>query len=114
MREGYPLAIYASVTFELNPTAGTGRMIAALHRAAGRAVLSALLGADTLRAKGSAMARRAEWKKLRDDTRGALMLEYIVLVGFVAIVSIPALLFCGLSLMKNFVFVRNYALYPFP
>jgi len=60
------------------------------------------------------MLNRTGLKRLRDDERGALMLEYIVIVGFVAIVSIPALLFCGVAVAKNFAFVRNYALYPFP
>jgi hypothetical protein len=34
--------------------------------------------------------------------------------GFVALVSIPALLYCGSQLAGSFAFVRNYVLYPFP
>ena len=50
---------------------------------------------------------------LRDD-RGAVFVEYISLNGLVALVSLPALLYCGFVLAQSFVFVRDYVLYPFP
>jgi Flp pilus assembly pilin Flp len=57
---------------------------------------------------------RATLKRFRDDDRGAVMTEYIVVTGFVAIVALPALLYCGVALARSFAFVRDYALYPFP
>lgn len=51
---------------------------------------------------------------LRADERGALMTEYVVVVGFVALVSIPALAFCGWAVAASFAHVRDYVLYPYP
>jgi Flp pilus assembly pilin Flp len=48
------------------------------------------------------------------DQRGAVLLEYAALTGFVAVVSLPALILCGLAVANSFVFVRGYMLYPFP
>jgi len=42
------------------------------------------------------------------------MTEYVAVTGFVALVSIPALIYCGVALAGNFAFVRDLALYPFP
>src|SRR5258708_25401786 len=53
-------------------------------------------------------------KSLLRDERGAVMMEYVVIIGFVALGSIPALLFCAWALAQNFAYVRDYALYPFP
>jgi Flp pilus assembly pilin Flp len=53
-------------------------------------------------------------KKLLRDERGALVTEYAVVTGFVALVSLPALLYCGVALAANFAHVRDYVLYPFP
>ncbi len=52
--------------------------------------------------------------RLLKDERGALMTEYVTVTGFVALVTLPALLYCGVSLAKSFAFVRDFALYPFP
>lgn len=48
------------------------------------------------------------------DTRGAVMVEYSALLGFVAIVTLPALILCGIALTSGFQAVRNFLLYPFP
>ncbi len=54
------------------------------------------------------------FKRFLRDERGALLSEYVAVTGFVALVSIPALLYCGSQLAGSFAFVRNYVLYPFP
>ncbi len=48
------------------------------------------------------------------DERGAVLTEYVAVTGFVALLSIPALLYCGYALVGSFAFVRDYVLYPFP
>ncbi len=48
------------------------------------------------------------------DERGAMMTEYTVVTGFVAMLALPALLYCGVALAANFAHVRDYVLYPFP
>jgi Flp pilus assembly pilin Flp len=53
-------------------------------------------------------------KRLLKDDRGAMFTEYTVVTGFVALVTLPALLYCGWALAASFGFVRNYVLYPFP
>jgi Flp pilus assembly pilin Flp len=53
-------------------------------------------------------------KRLLEDDRGAMFTEYTVVTGFVALVTMPALLYCGWALAASFGFVRNYVLYPFP
>ncbi len=58
--------------------------------------------------------KRATIKRLFSDERGAVMTEYVVVTGVVGIVTLPALLYCGVALARNFVFVRDYALFPFP
>ena len=50
---------------------------------------------------------------LRDES-GAVFTEYVVLTGFVALVSVPAILFCAFALAKHFFIIRWYALMPFP
>lgn len=57
---------------------------------------------------------RAILKRLLDDDRGAVMTEYVVVTGCVAIVCLAVLLFSGVALAHSFGFVRGYALYPFP
>jgi hypothetical protein len=42
------------------------------------------------------------------------MTEYVAITGFVALVTIPGLMYCGYMLAGSFGFVRNYLLYPFP
>jgi len=53
-------------------------------------------------------------KQLLTDQRGAVLTEYVVVVGTVGLATLPALLYCGWALVGNFSFVRNYLLYPFP
>ncbi len=54
------------------------------------------------------------FRQLLQDQRGAIMTEYVTVTGLVAIVTIPALLYCGVAHASNFAFVRDYVLYPFP
>jgi Flp pilus assembly pilin Flp len=58
----------------------------------------------------------ARWKvqRLLLDERGAVFTEYVAITGFVALVSIPAILGCALALAKHFFANRWYALMPFP
>jgi Flp pilus assembly pilin Flp len=65
--------------------------------------------ASTSRKRGRSIVAR-----LLSDERGAVLLEYTALTGFVAIVALPALVLCGLAVAGSFVFVRGYMLYPFP
>ena len=58
--------------------------------------------------------RRVPGVRLLKDDRGALLTEYTAVTGFVALVTIPALLYAGWALAASFGFVRNYVLYPFP
>jgi Flp pilus assembly pilin Flp len=53
-------------------------------------------------------------KYLLRDESGAVFTEYVVLTGFVALVSVPAILFCAFVLAKHFFAIRWYALMPFP
>jgi Flp pilus assembly pilin Flp len=52
--------------------------------------------------------------RLFRDTRGAEMVEYIVLIGTVAITSSIAMVGLGVAVYRNFAFVRNMLLLPFP
>ena len=54
------------------------------------------------------------FKQLLWDERGAMMTEYATVTGFVALVTLPALLYCGVALATSFAHVRDYVLYPFP
>lgn len=54
------------------------------------------------------------FKQLLLDERGAMMTEYATVTGFVALVTLPALLYCGVALATSFAHVRDYVLYPFP
>jgi Flp pilus assembly pilin Flp len=65
------------------------------------------------RIRGGRMAS-SRLVRLLGEERGAVMTEYVVVTGFVALVTIPSLLYCGLQLAVSFGFVRDYALYPFP
>jgi len=48
------------------------------------------------------------------DDHGAAMTEYVVVVGFVALVSIPAFTFLGYVVAHSYSFVQSYALNMFP
>jgi Flp pilus assembly pilin Flp len=56
----------------------------------------------------------AKLRQLLQDERGAMLTEYVTVTGFVALLTIPALLYCGVQLANSFVFVRSFMLYPFP
>ncbi len=62
--------------------------------------------------------RATNWKdrfaELRADTRGALMVEYSVLIGAVAIAGSLGLVVVGLALVRSFDFVRGLLLCPIP
>ncbi len=63
------------------------------------------------------VGRSKSIKRLLDllrDERGALILEYTVLIGVVAISSSIAFVGMGVALVKNFEFVRGLLLTPFP
>jgi Flp pilus assembly pilin Flp len=52
--------------------------------------------------------------ELRADTRGALMVEYSVLIGVIAISGSLGLVLVGLALVHSFDFVRGLLLCPIP
>lgn len=52
--------------------------------------------------------------ELRADTRGALLVEYSVLIGAIAIAGSIALVGVGLALVHSFDFVRGLLLCPIP
>jgi len=52
--------------------------------------------------------------ELRADTRGALLVEYSVLIGVVAIAGSLGLVLVGLALVHSFDFVRGLLLCPIP
>ena len=51
---------------------------------------------------------------LRADTRGALLVEYSVLIGVIAIAGSLGLVLVGLALVHSFDFVRGILLCPIP
>jgi len=51
---------------------------------------------------------------LRADTRGALLVEYSVLIGAIAIAGSLGLVVVGLALVHSFDFVRGLLLCPIP
>ena len=51
---------------------------------------------------------------LLSEERGAVLVEYVAVTGFVALVSLPALMFAGVAVAKSFVFIRGYMLSPYP
>ena len=51
---------------------------------------------------------------LRADTRGALLVEYSVLIGVIAIAGSLGLVLVGLALVHSFDFVRGLLLCPIP
>ena len=61
-------------------------------------------------------SRRGKGSLLRlvDDDRGSMFTEYLVVLVFVAFGASSAVLYCAYVVAGNFVFVRNYALFPFP
>jgi Flp pilus assembly pilin Flp len=53
-------------------------------------------------------------RTLLRDTRGAVLVEYIILIGTVALTCIPVFAYCGATLARDFGPLRNYMFYPFP
>jgi Flp pilus assembly pilin Flp len=52
--------------------------------------------------------------KLYADTRGALMVEYSVLIGAIALTASFGLVLVGVALVRSFDFVRGLLLCPIP
>jgi Flp pilus assembly pilin Flp len=48
------------------------------------------------------------------DTRGAVMVEYTVLIGAVALIGSVGFIAVGIAVVKNFAFVRGMLLCPIP
>jgi Flp pilus assembly pilin Flp len=60
--------------------------------------------------KGKRAARKSAWR----DTRGAVMVEYALLLTFVAVPTVVGLTAAGVTLLKNYITQRNHLLYPTP
>jgi len=54
------------------------------------------------------------FRELHRQTAGAAMVEYIVLIGVVALSSSVALVGLGVAVYRNFAVVRNLLLAPYP
>ncbi len=52
--------------------------------------------------------------RLSKDTRGGIMVEYVVLVGAVAIAGSVGLIVVGIAVASSFDFVRGMLLVPIP
>jgi Flp pilus assembly pilin Flp len=50
----------------------------------------------------------------RTRSRGAINVEYTVLVGTVGLASMLALVGLGVAILRSFEFVRSFVLYPYP
>lgn len=62
-----------------------------------------------------ACSNQVNWaKSLFADTRGAIMVEYSVLIGVIAITASFALVGVGVAVAENFDFVRGLILCPIP
>jgi len=57
---------------------------------------------------------RLALERLARDRRGAAMSEYVVVMGFVGLVSMPAFIYLGYVVANSFSFMRGYALYMYP
>jgi Flp pilus assembly pilin Flp len=57
---------------------------------------------------------RATVMRLAADERGAVMTEYVVVLGFVGIVSMPAFMYLGYVVAHSFSFMRGYVLFMYP
>jgi Flp pilus assembly pilin Flp len=53
-------------------------------------------------------------EKLRKDDKGAVSLEYVIVLGTVGIGSAAAFITLGVAFVKSFEFVRFLLLCPFP
>jgi Flp pilus assembly pilin Flp len=52
--------------------------------------------------------------ELRADQRGAVMTEYVVLLGTMGLVIVASMLVVGPQLAADFLKTRNIITYPFP
>ena len=52
--------------------------------------------------------------RLLADARGAIMVEYTVLIGAIALIGSVGLILVGAAVMHNFNFVRGLLLCPLP
>jgi Flp pilus assembly pilin Flp len=59
-------------------------------------------------------AARIALARLARDRGGAAMTEYVVVMGFVGLVSVPAFIYLGYVVANSFSFMRGYALYMYP
>ena len=59
---------------------------------------------------GKRVARKSAWR----DTRGAVMVEYALLLTFVAVPTVVGLTAAGVSLLKGYIAERNHLLFPTP
>lgn len=60
------------------------------------------------------LGRTAKLRGWLEDDGGDAIVEYVVLVGTVAIVVMPALIAAGIALVNNFERLRNLAALPIP
>lgn len=51
---------------------------------------------------------------IENDQRGAIQLEYTILIGLVGLGSAAAFVLLGVALVDSFGFVRSMLLTPFP
>jgi len=58
----------------------------------------------------SKIRRNSAWR----DTRGAVMVEYALLLTFVAVPTVIGLTVAGISLLNGYKTQRNHLLYPTP
>jgi Flp pilus assembly pilin Flp len=56
----------------------------------------------------------AQCVALTRDARGAVLLEYTILIGIVGISSAAALVLLGIAFVDSFSFLREMLLTPFP
>jgi Flp pilus assembly pilin Flp len=59
-------------------------------------------------------SRRGGAGRLLADVRGAVMVEYAVVVGAIALAGSAAVILVGAAVMHNFDFVRGLLLCPLP
>ncbi len=60
------------------------------------------------------LARSSRRKSAWRDTRGAVMVEYALLLTFVAVPTVVGLTAAGVTLLKNYIKQRDHLLYPTP
>jgi len=58
----------------------------------------------------AAKAKRSAWR----DTRGAVMVEYALLLTFVAVPTVVGLTAAGVNLLNGYIDIRDHLLWPTP